>query len=143
MLRQGLCKDGSPPEAKGHEPWQRGWSSTKLISAVWFLLAGAGTRFGWEGWRAAFLLLGIISLSIGLANFACASEPRSFDGKLPFGSAPRKAAESSVLAKFKATLWDIKAVVTVPTFGIIIVQVKPYCHVLKVQMLQETEMQML
>ncbi|CAK0781097.1 hypothetical protein CVIRNUC_005284 [Coccomyxa viridis] len=83
---------------------------------------GAGTRFGWEGWRVAFLLLGIISLSIGLANFACASEPRSFDSKLPFGSAPRKAAESSALAKLKATLLDIKSVVTVPTFGIIIVQ---------------------
>ena len=85
----------------------------------------------------AFLLLGIISLGIGLANFACASEPRSFDSKLPFGSAPRKAAESSALAKLKATLWDIKSVVAVPTFGIIIVQVKPRCHVLEAQMLLE------
>ena len=107
------------------------------------VFAGAGTRFGWEGWRAAFLLLGIISLSIGLANFACASEPRSFDSKLPFGSAPRKAAESSALAKLKATLLDIKSVVTVPTFGIIIVQVKPYCHVPKVHVLQNGDTQML
>ncbi|CAL5221386.1 g3569 [Coccomyxa viridis] len=83
---------------------------------------GSGTRFGWEGWRVAFLLLGIISLSIGLANFACASEPRSFDSKLPSGLPARKAAESSTWAKFKATLWDIKSVVTVPTFAIIIVQ---------------------
>ena len=108
-----------------------------------YLLAGAGTRFGWEGWRVAFLLLGIISLSIGLANFACASEPRSFDSKLPFGSPPRKAADSSALAKFKATLWDIKSVVTVPTFGIIIVQVEPYCCVLELQMLQNSDAQML
>ena len=107
------------------------------------VFAGAGTRFGWEGWRAAFLLLGIISLSIGLANFACASEPRSFDSKLPFGSAPRKAAESSALAKLKATLWDIKSVVTVPTFGIIIVQVKPCCHVPKVHGLQNDDAQVL
>ena len=107
------------------------------------LLAGAGTRFGWEGWRAAFLLLGIISLSIGLANFACASEPRSFDSKLPFGSATHKAAEGSALAKFKATLWDIKSVVTVPTFGIIIVQVKPYCCVPEVHMMQESDTQTL
>ena len=72
----------------------------------------------------AFLLLGIISLSIGLANFACASEPRSFDAKLPFGLPPaRKAAPSSTWAKCKATLWDIQSVVTVPTFAIIIVQV--------------------
>lgn len=71
----------------------------------------------------AFLVLGIISLSIGLANFACASEPRSFDSKLPSGLAARKAADSSTWAKFKATLWDIKSVVTVPTFAIIIVQV--------------------
>ncbi len=72
----------------------------------------------------AFLLLGIISLSIGLANFACASEPRNFDSKLPSGLPARKAAETSTWAKFKATLWDIKSVVTVPTFAIIIVQVR-------------------
>ena len=83
----------------------------------------------------AFLLLGIISLSIGLANFACASEPRSFDAKLPFGlPAARKAAPSSTWAKCKATLWDIQSVVTVPTFAIIIVQVsieicRLYCSV--------------
>ncbi len=71
----------------------------------------------------AFLLLGIISLSIGLANFACASEPRSFDSKLPFGLNARKATIGSTWAKFKATLWDIMSVVTVPTFAIIIVQV--------------------
>ena len=71
----------------------------------------------------AFLLLGIISLSIGLANFACASEPRSFDSKLPFGLPARKSADSSAWAKFKAMLWDIQSVVTVPTFAIIIVQV--------------------
>ena len=90
---------------------------------MWQHAAGSGTRFGWEGWRVAFLLLGIISLSIGLANFACASEPRSFDSKLPFGLPARKAADSSTWAKFKATLWDIQSVVTVPTFAIIIVQV--------------------
>ena len=73
----------------------------------------------------AFLLLGIISLSIGLANFACASEPRSFDRKLPSGLPTKKGAETSTWAKFKATLWDIKSVVTVPTFAIIIVQVPP------------------
>lgn len=80
----------------------------------------------------AFLLLGLISLSIGLANFACASEPRSFDPKLPFGlpAACKAPAESSAWAKFKATLWDIKSVVTVPTFAIIIVQVWRPRHVL-------------
>ena len=69
-----------------------GWSGARPITALPICLQGqapglAGRAGGW-----AFLLLGIISLSIGLANFACASEPRSFDSKLPFGSAPRKAA---------------------------------------------------
>ena len=48
----------------------------------------------------------------------------AFDSKLPFGLPARKAADSSMWAKFKATLWDIKSVVTVPTFAIIIVQVR-------------------
>ena len=131
--------DGSPPGFRELASWQKGLEGRQTHKRSAYLLAGAGTRFGWEGWRAAFLLLGIISLSIGLANFACASEPRSFDSKLPFGSAPRKAAESSALAKLKATLWDIKSVVTVPTFGIIIVQVKPPCYVPEVQTPQKSD----
>ncbi len=69
----------------------------------------------------AFFILGLISLAIGAANFCFSREPRSFDRRLPSG-ANKKGLGGWAAAK--AALLDVKSVVVVPTFAIIIVQVQ-------------------
>ncbi|CAL8468475.1 g8015 [Coccomyxa elongata] len=80
---------------------------------------GASHLTQYEGWRLAFAILGFVSLAIGLANFVFSKDPRSFDGHPP--SATQHGRQNG-MRMFMAALKDVKSVVTVPTFAIIIVQ---------------------
>ncbi len=96
------------------------------IAAIWLMRAtpaGATHLSQFEGWRLAFSILGFISLAIGLANFAFSKDPRVFDGHPPSATQPGR---QSGLKMFMAALKDIKSVITVPTFAIIITQVSIY-----------------
>ena len=75
----------------------------------------------YEGWRLAFAILGFVSLAIGLANFVFSKDPRSFDGHPP---STIQHGKQNGMRMFMAALKDVKSVVTVPTFAIIIVQVR-------------------
>lgn len=66
-------------------------------------------------------MLGWVSLGIGLANMVFARDPRSFDRALPSGTGKPGLGG---WAAAKAALADVRSVLVVPTFAIIITQVR-------------------
>jgi hypothetical protein len=69
-------------------------------------------------------VLGFISLGIGLANLVFSRDPRSFDRALPSGAGQKGLGG---WAAAKAALLDVRSVLVVPTFAIIITQVSRAC----------------
>jgi hypothetical protein len=62
-------------------------------------------------------------MAIGIANFFLSKDPRKFDGYQP---SIRRPGNGSTMDMVKSVAQDIKSVVTVPTFIIIITQVRRY-----------------
>ena len=79
---------------------------------------GASRPFGWDGWRFAMLLLGVVAFAIGLLNLALSADPRAASrGSLRLAPAPGHAADGS------DSFWkDLIAVLRTPTFLIIVAQ---------------------
>ena len=78
--------------------------------------AGNATVFGWEGWRFVFLSVAAVSVLIGALNYFQAQDPNY----TPDGSAKLNGA--SVLS-LKEIWREMKVVMSVPTFLLIIMQV--------------------
>ncbi len=82
--------------------------------------AGARQPFGWDGWRLAILLLGVASFSIGLFNFWLSKDPRCPSDRLRLEK--HADTQESISAR---EFWDeLKSVLSVPTFIIIVCQVR-------------------
>lgn len=83
--------------------------------------SGGIAPFGAEGWRVAFVSVGAVSLGIGCLNLAFAKDPR-VTGKAERAALPGQSEPEPELSLRE--LWaQIKGVVTVPTFLIIVLQV--------------------
>ena len=92
-----------------------------LVGAIFATNIGHVYVFGiMEGWRFAFLTVAIASWIIGLVTWLVAIDPR-------YSTDPRYRVEKASEAEPEATSWrtslrDMGSVVTVPTFGIIVLQ---------------------
>jgi len=76
----------------------------------------AGSTFGWEGWRFVFLSVAAVSVLIGVLNWLQAHDPNyTQDGSTKLSGA-------AVLGL--RDIWrEMKVVMSIPTFLLIIVQV--------------------
>lgn len=110
-------QSASPERGEKHTPC---WQPRDLNPCPW-RGAGALKPFGWEGWRLAILLLGIISFTTGVLNFWLSKDPRCPSDGLRLEKAEH--AEESVNVQ---EFWqELKSVLSVPTFVIIVCQVGP------------------
>lgn len=77
---------------------------------------GSTTVFGWEGWRFVFLSVAAVSILIGVLNWLQAHDPNyTQDGSTKLSGA-------AVLG-LKDIWREMKVVMSIPTFLLIIVQV--------------------
>ena len=102
------CTGLSFSNNQGHEP---------LLSRLCLLSAASTHPLGMEGWRFAFLMVALVSLCIGGLTLAFAKDPRSPS------SASVEAAHGSK-ARTDAILSDLLTILRLPTFVIIVLQVK-------------------
>ena len=87
------------------------------FSAACVCPAAASTHpLGMEGWRFAFLMVALVSLSIGGLTLAFAKDPRSH-------SSASVEAESAAKPRTDAILSDLLTILRLPTFVIIVLQV--------------------
>lgn len=79
--------------------------------------AGAHTVLGWDGWRFVFLSVAVVSIVIGLLNWSFAHDPAyTKDGTTKLsGAAP---------SSLRQVWSEMTVVMSVPTFLLIIMQVK-------------------
>lgn len=78
--------------------------------------AGSLTFFGWEGWRFVFLSVALVSISIGVLNWVQARDPN-----FPLEGSVKT---SQAAAPSLKEVWrEMKAVMSIPTFLIIVIQV--------------------
>ena len=81
------------------------------------VLSGGYRPFGIEGWRAVFLTVGIVSFALGILNYFFAHDPRyAQDNK----SVLKEHQHSMSL---RGALAEMKRIVVIPSFAIIILQV--------------------
>lgn len=90
--------------------------STYLMHNIGCLSTGSTTVFGWEGWRFVFLSVAAVSVLIGVLNWLQAHDPNyTQDGS-------SKLSGAAVLSL--RDIWrELKVVMSIPTFLLIIVQV--------------------
>ncbi len=85
--------------------------------------AGGYTPFGIEGWRVVFLTVGIISFALGILNYFFAHDPRyAQDNKSVLK-------EHQHSMSFWGAIAEMKRIVVIPSFAIIILQVSCDRHI--------------
>ena len=90
-----------------------------LVGALAATNAGHLTVLGLEGWRAAFLGVAVASWVIGGLTWALSVDPRySLDPRYKVD----RAVDATPNATWRSTLADVARIVTIPTFGIIVLQ---------------------
>ena len=101
-----------------HNVMRHDWfdQTAVLPEVVACCCAAATTVLGIEGWRAVFFSVAIVSAAIGVLNLAYAVDP-NFD---PAGEKAGKEVEPVSAGEAARQMW---AVLTVPTFLIIVLQV--------------------
>ncbi|CAK0787030.1 hypothetical protein CVIRNUC_010246 [Coccomyxa viridis] len=88
-----------------------------MLGALYATNIGAFYPLGMEGWRFAFLSVGILSALIGIATFCFGSDPR-FENQ----SQMTLVEEGEDEPGFCGLLEELGVVVTIPTFDIIVLQ---------------------
>ena len=84
------------------------------------VLSGGYRPFGIEGWRVVFLTVGIVSFALGILNYFFAHDPRyAQDNKSVLK-------EHQHSMSFRGALAEMKRIVVIPSFAIIILQVSAY-----------------
>lgn len=86
--------------------------------------SGGYRPFGIEGWRVVFLTVGIVSFALGILNYFFAHDPRyAQDNKSVLK-------EHQHSMSFRGALAEMKRIVIIPSFAIIILQVGdvPHAH---------------
>jgi len=79
--------------------------------------AGGYTPFGIEGWRVVFLTVGVVSFALGILNYFFAHDPRyAQDNKSVLK-------EHQHSMSFWGAIAEMKRIVVIPSFAIIILQV--------------------
>ncbi len=79
--------------------------------------AGGYTPFGIEGWRVVFLTVGVVSFALGILNYFFAHDPRyAQDNKSLLK-------EHQHTISFWGAIAEMKRIVVIPSFAIIILQV--------------------
>ncbi len=82
--------------------------------------AGGYTPFGIEGWRVVFLTVGVVSFALGILNYFFAHDPRyAQDNKSVLK-------EHQHSMSFWGAIAEMKRIVVIPSFAIIILQVSNY-----------------
>lgn len=81
------------------------------------VLSGGYRPFGIEGWRVVFLTVGIVSFGLGILNYFFAHDPRYAQDK----KSVLKEHQHSM--SFRGALAEMKRIVVIPSFAIIILQV--------------------
>ena len=84
--------------------------------------AGTLQPFGLEGWRFAFVILGVISGCIGVVNFFFSADPRCMRG----GARPDVDLHKEEVSLASA-VQGMRSVLCVPTFLIVVFQARPRC----------------
>ncbi len=85
--------------------------------------AGGYTPFGIEGWRVVFLTVGIVSFALGILNYFFAHDPRyGQDNKSMLK-------EHQHGMSFWGAVAEMKKIVVIPSFAIIILQASLVQHV--------------
>lgn len=116
---QSLTADLYPEAHRG-----KAFGTLQMSSALGAALGGlyatnvGGARpFGWDGWRFAMLLLGVVAVAIGLLNLALSADPRAASrGSLRLAPPPGAHGRD-------ANFWqDLIGVLRTPTFLIIVAQ---------------------
>ena len=82
--------------------------------------AGTLRPFGLEGWRFAFVILGVISGCIGVVNFFFSADPRCARG----GARPDVELHKEEVSLASA-VQGMRSVLCVPTFLIVVFQARP------------------
>ena len=82
--------------------------------------AGTLRPFGLEGWRFAFVILGVISGCIGVVNFFFSADPRCARG----GARPDVELHKEEVS-LGAAVQGMRSVLCVPTFLIVVFQARP------------------
>ena len=81
------------------------------------VLSGGYRPFGIEGWRVVFLTVGVVSFALGILNYFFAHDPRyAQDNKSVLK-------EHQHSMSFRGALTEMKRIVVIPSFAIIILQV--------------------
>ena len=122
---QSLTADLYPEADRG-----KAFGTLHLTSALGAALGGlyatnvaASSPFGWEGWRFAMLLLGVLAFAIGAASLLACADPRGVRRSLRL--APDPSHKGAALGgpggamRFAA---ELGAVLRVPTFLLIVLQ---------------------
>ncbi|KAK9820276.1 hypothetical protein WJX72_008508 [[Myrmecia] bisecta] len=114
---QSLIADLNPAETRG-----RAFGYLFMTSALGAMFgsllgtnAGSARPFGWEGWRAAFMIVAALSLVIGLLNWYGSRDP-NFQ---PDGSSTLEAAGQKSKRNLRA---ETLKILQMPTFLIIVIQ---------------------
>ena len=85
--------------------------------------AGGYTPFGIEGWRVVFLTVGVVSFALGILNYFFAHDPRyAQDNKSVLK-------EHQHSMSFWGAIAEMKRIVVIPSFAIIILQVSSDRHI--------------
>ena len=80
------------------------------------VLPGHASFFSWEGWRLVFLTVGLVSITTGALNWLYAHDPNyTPDGKAKLSA--------QGVAGFQELWREMKLVMCVPTFLLIVLQV--------------------
>lgn len=98
-----------------HAKFQHNMTGLSLSRCVCY--SGGYTPFGIEGWRVVFLTIGIISFALGILNYFFAHDPRyAQDNKTMLK-------EHQHGTSFWSSVAEMKRVIVIPSFAIIILQV--------------------
>ena len=93
---------------------------TNYICYYSYYAAGGYRPFGIEGWRMVFLTVGLISFALGILNYIFAHDPRyARDNKSVLE-------EHQHGMSFWGALSEMKKIITIPSFLIIILQVSDF-----------------
>jgi len=118
---QSLTADYNPEERRG-----RAFGLLYMVGAIGALLGAlyatniGGTQpLGIEGWRFAFLTVALASWAIGIATWVLGDDPRY---TLDLRYKVESSSDAQPHATWRTTLRDTSEVVTIPTFGIIVLQ---------------------